>query len=86
MKKLAHLTDLPYVGPATAGDLKRLGITRPSDLVDKDPREMYETLCRKDGRPHDICTLDVFASAIYFVNCGKVRPWWEFSRDRKKTL
>lgn len=79
------LTDLPNIGPATAGDLARLGITRPSDLKGQDPDGLYSKLCRIDGMPHDICTRDVFAAAISYVNGGDALKWWEFSRRRKES-
>lgn len=81
--EVTRLTDLPNVGPATAGDLACLGIHEPHDLATQDPDDLFQKLYRVDGRSHDICTRDIFAAAIAFVNTGEARPWWEFSRERK---
>jgi len=77
------LENIPNVGPATAGDLLRLGIREPAQLGDCDPDELYERLCRLDGRRHDPCVRDVFAAAVWHARGGGRRPWWDFSRERK---
>lgn len=77
------LTTIPNVGPATAEDLHRLGIDAPADLVGEDPDALYERLTALDGRPHDVCTRDVFAAAIAYATDGTERPWWAYSRERK---
>jgi hypothetical protein len=41
------LTDLPDVGPAMARNLELVGIRAPTDIVGRDPLELYETPCRK---------------------------------------
>jgi hypothetical protein len=78
------LQRLPNVGPAIAGDLLRLGVTSPRQLARRDPVRMYATLCRLDGVRHDPCLLDVFAAIVAHARGGPARPWWEFSRARKR--
>ena len=36
-KQLAHLEDIPNIGPAIAADLRQLGITSPAELPGRDP-------------------------------------------------
>jgi hypothetical protein len=78
-----RLLDLPNVGPATALDLCRLGISEPKQLARRDPDRMYEALCKLDGVRHDPCLLDVFASIVAFVNGAPPRPWWAYTAKRK---
>ena len=61
------LTDLPNVGPATAADLRLLGITRPADLAQADPFALYQALCQQTATRHDPCVLDVFMSITDFA-------------------
>ena len=78
-----RLLELPNVGPATALDLVRLGISEPKQLAKRDPERMYEALCKLDGVRHDPCLLDVFASVVAFVNGAPARPWWAYTPERK---
>lgn len=83
-EKVAHLTDLPNVGPAIAKDLRFVGIASPGDLRGKDPWELYETLCAKSGVRHDPCLLDVFISVTDFMNGGEPKVWWAYTEERKR--
>ncbi len=83
-KRLRVLTDLPNVGPATAGDLIRLGYENPSDLKGADPVELYERLCRITGQRHDPCVLDVFMSITSFLAGGTPKHWREYTAQRKR--
>jgi len=78
-----QLQTLPNVGPATAGDLLRLGVTSVDDLSRRDPKQLYDGLTALDGVRHDPCVLDTFAAAIHAARTGEAVPWWEFS-DRRK--
>ncbi len=78
-----RLLELPNVGPATALDLVKLGISKPKQLAGRDPGRMYEALCKIDGVRHDPCLLDVFASVVAFVNGAPPRPWWAYTAQRK---
>ena len=83
-KEARGLLELPNVGPATALDLVRLGITKPVQLARKNPDRMYETLCKLDGVRHDPCVRDVFASVVAFANGAPARPWWAYTPERKR--
>lgn len=78
-----QLQTLPNVGPATAGDLIRLGVTSLDDLSRRDPKALYDGLTRLDGVAHDPCVLDVFAAAIHAARTGETVPWWNFTPARK---
>lgn len=82
--RYTRLEQLPNVGPATAGDLRLLGIEHPRDLVRRDPYTMYRTLCRKTGQRHDPCVLDTFISVVRFMEGAPKRPWWAYTAGRKK--
>jgi hypothetical protein len=87
---LRRLREVPNVGPATAGDLLRLGVTDIAQLRDRDPDDLYEALCAIDGVRHDPCARDVFAALCAYARGEGARPWWTFTparkaRDREKT-
>lgn len=55
---------LGSVGPATAGDLVRLGFRRVDELRGQDARELYERMCALTGTRQDPCVEDVFRCVI----------------------
>ena len=77
------LTDLPNVGPATAGDLRLLGIDTPPQLVGRDAWALYAELCLITQQQHDPCVIDVFLSITDFMHGGEARPWWHYTAQRK---
>jgi hypothetical protein len=81
-----HLTDLPNVGIAIAGDLRQIGIETPAQLRRRDPYALYERLNRVTGVRHDPCVLDTFISAVDFVGGAPARPWWSYTAARKRAL
>lgn len=81
--KARRLLTLPNVGPATALDLVRLGISEPKQLRRRNPDRLYEALCKIDGVRHDPCVRDVFASVVAYVNGAPPRPWWAYTPERK---
>ena len=80
----SDLFRLPNIGPATLEDLTRLGITSIEELKRRDPQELYDRICSIDGTKHDICVLDVFTAVIDNAKTGEAKPWWEYSRLRRK--
>jgi hypothetical protein len=83
---ITRLEDIPNVGPATAADLRRLGITTPSELPGRDPYALYEDLCRLTDQRHDPCLLDTFIAAVRFMEGGPKKPWWKYTAERKRKL
>ena len=78
-----NLTQLPNVGPATAGDLRLLGINTPAELIGRDPYAMYEALCTRSGQRHDPCVMDVFIAAVRFMEGAPATPWYAYTAERK---
>jgi hypothetical protein len=80
---MADLEDMPNVGPATARDLRKLGIKKPADLRGKDPYALYEKLCRVTGKRQDPCVMDVMISVVRFAEGAPARAWWKYTKERK---
>ena len=76
------LTVIPGIGKAMSADLRLLGITAVSDLIDADPQELYERLCAITGAHQDRCVLYVFRCAVYFARTASPDPdklkWWNW--------
>ena len=85
-KNIKKLTDIPNVGKATEGDFKVLGINSPEELIGKEPYEMHAKLCELTGVKHDVCVIDVFISAVRYMEGGPPKKWWEYTSERKQTL
>jgi len=81
---VSRLVDLPNIGKATAADLESIGIDHPRKLIGKNPLTLYEKLCKKDGIRYDPCVIDVFISAVRFMEGGEPLPWWAFTEERKR--
>jgi hypothetical protein len=80
------LEHIPNVGPSIANDLRGIGIGTPAALVGQDPYALYDTLCRTTGVRHDPCVLDVFLSAVRFMEGAPPVPWWHYTSERKAAL
>jgi len=83
---VTRLEALPNVGPATADDLRLLGIEHPRQIPGHDPLDLYDRLCAATGQRHDPCVLDVFLAVVDFMEGGAARPWWDFTDHRKRLL
>ena len=85
-KEIKSFQDIPNVGPAIEKDFVLLGIKEPIELASKDPYQLYDDLCITTHKHHDPCVLDVFLSAVSYMKGEPSRKWWEFTKERKKTL
>lgn len=81
---VSELTNLPNIGKAMARDLRLVNIQHPKDLIGKDAYQLYDKLCKVTGKRHDPCVLDVFLSAVDFMDGGTAKPWWKFTGERKE--
>lgn len=81
-----RLEQLPNVGPAIATDLRLIGIVTPAALSKRDPYALYRKLCLATGQSHDPCIIDVFLSAVRFMQGETPRPWWHYTDERKRHL
>jgi hypothetical protein len=85
-KTVSRLVDLPNIGSAIANYLQLIGINHPSELIGKDPFNLYKDLCTISGQSYDPCVIDVIMSAVHFMEGGDPLPWWSFTDERKKNL
>lgn len=85
-EQLSRLEQLPNIGPNVAADLRRLGVTEPQDLRERDPYELYDELCRLNGRREDPCVLDVFISAVRYMSGEPGQRWWKYTAERKRAM
>jgi len=85
-REVAHLEDIPNIGPAIASDLRQLGITTPGDLPGRDPYALYDDLCRITGQRHDPCVLDTFIAAVRYMEGSPKKPWWRYTAERKRVM
>ena len=83
---IKKLRNIPNVGVVIEKDFFVLGIDNPIELIGKDPYQMYSELCSITKKRHDPCVIDVFISAVSFMEGGPSKKWWEFTAERKKHL
>ena len=83
---IRDLQDIPNIGRAIEKKLLLLGIREPGELIGRDPYKMYDDLCSLTGKRHDPCILDIFISAVRFMEGGPPLKWWEFTFERKERL
>ncbi len=81
-----RLEDVPNVGPAIAGDFRLLGITEPSQLIGRDPYQLYDALCAITGERQDPCVADVFIAAVRFMEGAPPHKWWYYTPERKRVF
>lgn len=81
---MSNIESIPNIGPAIAAKLHRLGIQESDQLRSADAVSLYKELCAIDRRQHDPCLLDVFMSAVSYLNGEPVKHWWEYTPIRKK--
>jgi len=82
--RVETLQDIPNIGPSIAADLRRIGVNRPAELVGRNPFGLYRALCKATGTRQDPCVLDVFLSAVRFMEGAPARPWWHYTAERKR--
>ena len=83
---ITDLEDIPNIGPSIAGNLRRIGVHSPKDLVGKNPYTMYDDLCHGTGVRQDPCVIDVFIAAVRFMDGKPSKPWWKFTAERKRVM
>ena len=81
-----RLEDIPNVGASIADDLRGIDVYEPSQLVGRDPYQLYAAVCARSGELHDPCLCDTFIAAVRFMEGGPVRPWWYYTAERKQRL
>ena len=85
-----QLKDLTSVGRATLADFELLGIKDVAALKRRNPRRMYDALCRLKRQRLDPCCLDVFVAAVAQAKDPDLpieqRQWWYWSKVRKREV
>ncbi len=83
-----QLKDIAGVGRATIADLRLLGIHSVAELTLQNGDELYDRLCQRTGKQHDICCLDVFRCAVAQARDPNLpqeqKNWWHWSALRKR--
>ncbi len=82
--QVQKLTDIPNVGSRVAQDFTCIGIQHPKELKGKNAYMLYKKLCSVTKTRHDPCLLDTFMAAVDFMNGAPKRPWWYYTKARKK--
>src|SRR5689334_16305303 len=86
---LKELQKIPGVGKSISTDLWNLGITRISDLIDRDPEKLYDQSNKHVGVIQDRCLLYVFRCAVYFASNTQHEKskllWWNWTDERIET-
>lgn len=81
-KALEEFRSIPGVGKVIAEDFWNIGLRSIKDLIDKDPEELYETLCQFQNCRVDRCMLYVFRCAVYFASepnpQTELLKWWNW--------
>ncbi|OEU50556.1 MAG: mitomycin resistance protein [Desulfobacterales bacterium C00003060] len=78
--------NIPNVGPATIRYLNIIGISKPFELIGRNPYSMYKELCNITGKNIDPCLMDVFISAVRFMEGAPPQKWWHYTEEREITL
>ena len=76
--------DIPNIGPAVARRLVGLGMSKPTQLKNKDPFLLYQKSCKLAGRREDPCLLDTYMAAVDFMDGATARPWYFYTKERKR--
>jgi hypothetical protein len=83
-REVGKFQDIPNVGAAITRDFLLLGIQKPSDLKQCDAFSLYKKMCRVSGVRQDPCVLDTYMAVIDFMNGAPLRPWWFYTKARKR--
>jgi len=83
---IEKLEEIINIGPSLAADLRSIGVMTPLDLIGQDPYQLYQSLCTVTRTRQDPCVLDVFISAVRYMEGAPPRPWWRYTAERKRLL
>jgi len=63
-----------------------LDVNDPYQLVGQDPYALFQKLCEISNKQYDPCLLDVFISAVSYMEGAPCKRWWDYTEERKKKL
>ena len=69
--EIISFQDIPNFGKAIEKYFILIGLKEPIELINKDPYLMYNKLCRVTQQRHDPCVIDVFISAVNYMEGGR---------------
>lgn len=76
------LQSIPGVGKNMAAHLNALGIEHVDDRKGKDPEELYQRECLRNGGTVDRCVLYVYRLAVAWaegrIETPEQRKWWNW--------
>jgi len=72
------------IGPKISEQFFEIGLKKPSDLIDKDPLDLYKKIIQKRNTFIDPCVLDCYISAIDYMNGNSPTVWWKYTKKRKE--
>ncbi len=81
---VTKFTDIPNVGKAMERDFVLLGIRSPKELAKKDAYALYKKLEKLTGTHQDPCVLDTYMAVVDFMQGAPARPWYAYTKERKK--
>lgn len=81
---MKEFRDIPNVGPVIARDFELLGLRKPAELINKDPLILYNKMCKLSGVRQDPCVLDTYIAVVDFMNGASAKPWFFYTKSRKK--
>ena len=64
------LQEIPNIGIAIEKYFNIIGINSPKQLIGKDPYIMYNELCNATKQKQDPCVIDIFISAVRYMEGG----------------
>jgi len=83
---IKSLQEIPNVGKAIEKVFNIIGIYLPKQLIGKNPYKMYKELCNATNQKYDPCVIDIFISAVRYMEGGPPKRWWEFTEERKNKM
>lgn len=81
---VVRFQDIPNVGKRVENDFKKLGFKSPKELVGQDGFLLYKKLCALTKTHQDPCVLDTLLAVCDFMSGASAKPWWFYTRERKK--
>jgi hypothetical protein len=76
------------MGPVMLENFELLGVKSIRELSHRNPKRMYEELCRLKRQRLDPCCLDVFVAAVAQAKDPNLPveqcQWWYWSKVRKR--
>ncbi len=80
---ISKLEEVPNIGVKIAEFLYLVEIHHPKQLIGQSTIDLYMQVCEAKKEHVDRCVIDVFMSAIDFMEGSEAKPWWTYTEHRK---